>query len=152
MKIKLLITSMALAGLTFTTIDYAEAKGHQEYRRSNIELSPVEIDRLESMREAQIEKMRPLQNELQVKRMELRAFSNNPNVKPELISKLSREIVSLQNQVSDERQAFRDKVEDEFGIEFNRKNQKFGRGNHMKNHGNYHGNYHDNCRGRNHSL
>ncbi len=135
MKVKTIIASLAIIGLTFSGISYAVAKDGQCGGRGIIEqLSPEQQEKFEDMRDAQFEQIRPVMNELKIKRMEYKAFVQNPNVQPEQISKLAREIVELENKTHDSRNEFKDKVEKEFGIDLGKMGKGHGKG-HNKEHG-----------------
>lgn len=83
-------------------------------------LTKEQISQLDEMREKHFKTMQPLFEELRLKNMELDVFRSNPNVKPDQLDKLVREIIALENKVDSERQNFRSQIGEKFGIEYSR--------------------------------
>ncbi len=138
MKFKLIVASVALVGLTVSGFNFAEARNNGQQRQNPISsLTEEQQTKFQQMKDAQFDAIRPIRSELFAKRMELEAFSTNPNVQPETITKLTKEIVALQNQIQDKQIAFKDNVEKEFGIEFD----QHGRGHK----GQRHSRHNDDC-------
>lgn len=119
-------------------------------------------------------KMTPIRDQIWAKKTQLRALSGNPNTKPEDVSKLTSDIVSLREQYRKEAAALDTRMEKEVGIKTSFASMRHGGGRHMVggghkggmmqcdqngggmnmsgNHGGNHGGYHNgNHNGMNHS-
>lgn len=73
-------------------------------------------DAYEAMMKDYYNRLSPLQDKLESKRIELDALSRNPNAKPETISALAQEVAQLRSQLRSERLSLNDKMEKEIGI------------------------------------
>lgn len=72
----------------------------------------------------------PLMEQMQAKRMELNALSGNTNAKPEIITKLSAEIASLQTQIRNEMNTRNDSIVAQGGMNGNMGGYHNGMGRH----------------------
>ena len=95
-------------------------RGNCFYAEQEQNLTQEQLAKLGEMRENHFKTMKPLFDDLRLKRMELDVFRDNPNVKPDQLNKLIKEIIALENKIDTERYSFRTQVEKEFGIEFRR--------------------------------
>lgn len=145
----LAIMAMAVTGASYAQAYHGDDYGyhhnrgyhHQEYRHGGCDnfrphhrgfhgncfyngqeqnLSEEQLAKLDEMRENHFKTIKPLFDDLRLKRMELDVFRDNPNVKPDQLDKLIKEIIALENKIDGEKYSFRTQVEKEFGIDFRR--------------------------------
>lgn len=95
-------------------------RGNCFYSGQEQNLTEEQQAKLGEMRENHFKTMKPLFDDLRLKRMELDVFRNNPNVKPDQLDKLIKEIIALENKIDSEKYSFRTQVKNEFGIDFRR--------------------------------
>lgn len=94
--------------------------GNCFYNGQEQNLTDEQQAKLGEMRENHFKTMKPLFDDLRLKRMELDVFRDNPNVKPDQLDKLIKEIIALENKIDSEKYSFRTQLKDEFGFEFRR--------------------------------
>lgn len=133
MKNSAVITLVALSVIALGSgAAYAAntAPQHQNNTPAQVEtLSPEKQAAYDAMMKEHIDRVTPIQDKLNAKKLELNALSHNPNVKPEALSKLAGETSELQAQLRAERRALDDRMQKEFGI------RAHGRHGDMKAHG-----------------
>lgn len=95
-------------------------RGNCFYNGQEQNLTEEQLAKLGEMRENHFKTMKPLFDELRLKRMELDVFRDNPNVKTDQLDKLIKDIIVLENKIDSEKHSFRTQVKNEFGIEFGR--------------------------------
>lgn len=98
-----------------------------QYSGAGKQLSEKEWAEFSKLRQAHWEKMQPLHDDLRAKHLELNALKYNPNVDPETLIKLSKDISNLENKIDAERDAFRAQVKNDFGIEYYGGGRGYGR-------------------------
>lgn len=107
-------------------------------------------DAYDAMMKDHYDRVAPLRDKLESKRIELEALSRNPNAKPETISALANEVAQLRSQIRAERISLSDKMEKEVGMRAGRGMGGYGGYHHGgrsgHGHGGYgHGGYGGNC-------
>ena len=131
MKFSKIFATVAVLGLVVSGANFADARSYNgHYGNGMSQLSTDQYDKLEKMREDNDNKMRPAHRELQAKRLELNALSNNANTDPKTISKLVKEVTELRNKIDDNRVAFSGSVESKFGIQYGGHRMGGNRGGH----------------------
>lgn len=98
--------------------NFHPGKGFRAWQEQN--LTEEQRVKLGEMRKDHFKTMKPLFDDLRLKRMQLDVFRDNPNVKPDQLDKLIKDIIALENKVDTEKRSFRSQVEKEFGIDLRR--------------------------------
>ena len=107
-----LLSAVALVSIPMVAMAYPHSYGHHDgYHRGAYcqvmpELNEEQTAQLDKFRDERRNALRPLYDKLEEKRLELRALSPNPNVKPEELKAITAEIADLRKQIRD--------VEDDF--------------------------------------
>lgn len=125
MKMKSLLGAITLAVVLIGGTNFAYAYNHNH---NGTNLTPERQAQYETMLDEHYDSVRPLQDKLRLKYMELNAYQNNANVKPEQISKLINEIASIENEISTQHDKFSNNVKDKLGIEVSGRGHHFGYG------------------------
>lgn len=147
----LAIMAMAVTGTGYAYAYHGDDcgynhRGHQEYRHGGYDtfrqhhrgfhhgcgffagqeqnLTEEQQAKLGEMRENHFKTMKPLFDDLRLKRMELDVFRDNPNAKIDQLDKLIKEIIALENKIDSEKHSFRTQLKNEFGIDFRRPTPK----------------------------
>lgn len=81
------------------------------------QLAPEKQEQLRAIMDAHRKEVRPLQNALWQKRMELDALAPNPNTKPGDIKALVAEMANLRSQLQEKQDAVRAKVRQDVGVD-----------------------------------
>lgn len=71
------------------------------WKASDLNLSSDQVKGLELINQAYLKETRPLRNELFSKRLELREFLTNPNIKGESIQLKSSEVLALESKIGE---------------------------------------------------
>lgn len=79
-------------------------------------LSPDQQKQLDALMQEFRQSTQDLRDQVDAKKLELDTLGRTPNPNEETVAKVAQEFVKLRNQLRQERQAFRDKVEKEFGF------------------------------------
>lgn len=114
MKMKNLLGAITLAVVLIGGTNFAFANNHNH---NSVELTAEQQTQYDTMCDSYDAKVKPLQNKLRYKYMELNAYKSNPNVKPDQISKIINEIASIENEISTQYDQFAKNVKDKLGIE-----------------------------------
>lgn len=128
MKIKNVLGCFALAAMLLGGANFAHAYYHGN-NNGMVDLTVEQQAQYDDMLNAYHGKVRPLHDKLRLKYMELEAYQNNVNVKPADISKLIKEIASIEDEISLQRADFANNVQDKLGIDIqSRRHHNYGQG------------------------
>ncbi len=119
MKTRALIAAFALSAIVLGSGVSAFAYSgycNNSDRGAISSLSPEKQSAYQAMMKEHFDRISPLRDKLDAKRIELNALSSNPNAKPETLSKLAGEVAELQAQLRTERRALGDRMEKDLGI------------------------------------
>lgn len=149
MKSKKLIAAFSVCALLLVTAGVVHANPFTHNRShygNTYNVSPEKSASLEKSYDASEKRIQPLQDDLFAKRLELDALAQNPNTKPETISKLTKEISSLRAEIRTEREKLNEQIQEETGIRNNAPYYNNGYRGHRGGHGgNYRGGHGGGC-------
>lgn len=119
MKTRALIAALAFSALVLGSGVSAFAYNgyHHGYGPQGMAVPSDKQDAYDAMMKDYYNRVSPLRDKLDAKRLELDALSRNPNAKPETISALANEVSQLRAQLRNERVSFGDKMEKELGVQ-----------------------------------
>lgn len=118
MKLKNILIAGALAfGMAFT-FSGTDAFAKDLISFEEFVQDKAQFEKWEKAHIAHIKKVQELKDEKRIKRLEYKAFAQNPNAEPKLISKVARDIVMLDRQIKNENENFIKITREEYGVDF----------------------------------
>ncbi len=133
MNMRKIMAGLAVTTLVIGSASFALARGHNGgyhggmmgygnngacyYNGGYQNLTPEKQAAVDKLIQEHTAAMAPLREQMQAKRLELNALSDNPNVQPEYISKLAGEVAQLSTQIRNSGAEFRAKMAAEMGFE-----------------------------------